>query len=255
MRHEFDILSPDGNLIDIHCHRQTPAGHVQIVSLDTMEFAAGPWTPSPDLIAPSNNESAAKTLLVDHESRRYFSLGIHPWFIERQDRNLALQTLANASQNPKLLAIGECGLDKCIATPMSLQIEVFTRQIECAEHIGKPLIIHCVKAFNELIQIKKTCKAGPAWIIHGFNANPVLAEQLINQGCYLSLGRALLNPRGKAGQVLTRMPLDRLFLETDAAEDTQIGAIYAAAAKIVGLDIATLQEQIHGNFKRVFLND
>lgn len=254
MPHETNIISSDDNLIDIHCHQQRPSDHVQIVSLDTMEFADSPWPTTPEVFAHPHNESAAKMLLVNHETNRYFSLGIHPWFIEHQDRQMAFQTLSNASLNPKLLAIGECGLDKCIATPMNLQIEVFTWQTEFADRIGKPLIIHCVKAFNELMQIKKNSKTGSAWIIHGFNANPVLVAQLIKHGCYLSFGAALSNPHNHAKQALIEMPLDRLFLETDTA-DVSISEIYAAATKILRINVATLQQQIQSNFKRVFLND
>lgn len=235
MRHNVDNIPSNCELIDIHCHRLTKAFDCQILSLDTHQL--------------SDNVDVALP------SECYFSLGIHPWFIERQDWQSALQILVDVGRNPNLLAVGECGLDKCIATPMNLQIEVFIRQIELAERFGKPLIIHCVKAFNELMQLKKSRKAVSAWIVHGFNANPLLAAQLTKHDCYLSFGVALLNSSSHAGRALTETPTDRLFLETDAAKDVSISEIYAAAAKILGLDAATLRQQILSNFKRVFLND
>lgn len=221
---------PVSGYINSHCHRSTNRDDLEIIGIDVRDFHPG-----------------------DAE-RGFYTLGIHPWHIEDLDIATAMRLLDTVGHDPKLLAIGECGLDKCIDTPMIRQIEVFTRQIELAERLGKPLIIHCVKAFNELLEIKKKRKVASVWIIHGFNANPALAAQLIKHGFFLSYGSALLNPRSHAGQALAETPLDRLFLETDTA-DVPIGAIYAAAAKMLKIDAATLRQQILSNFKRVFLND
>ncbi len=184
--------------------------------------------------------------------KQFYSLGLHPWFIARQDWQAGLKTIVN---HPNLLAIGECGLDKAISTPLALQIQVFEQQIQLAKHWNKPLIIHCVRAFNELIQLKQANPDVKAWVIHGYNAKPPMAQQLIKHGFYLSLGKALLAENSNAQQSLLSLPLERLFLETDAANDISIGAIYVAAAKIVGIDVSTLQQQILANFQRVFLHD
>lgn len=222
----------DSGYIDIHCHKAAGNDKLAIVSIDTLDF---------DRDALNNG---------------FYTLGIHPWFIARQDWRTALDKIVAVAGDPRLLAIGECGLDKAIATPLALQVEVFESQIELAERLGKPLIVHCVRAFNELMRIKKAGKAIQPWIIHGFSGSPVLAEQLMKLGFYLSLGKALLRDRGNnACRVLAEMPLDRLFLETDAAEDVSIGAIYAEAAKILGLDLITLQRQIVANYNRVFPHD
>lgn len=224
--------------IDIHCHQNAERDHLQILSLDTHQLAA--HGQSGDLVSPSVG---------------YFSIGIHPWFIERQNIAEALQTLTTVLSQSNALAIGECGLDKCISTPLAQQVQVFVQQIELAEALDKPLIIHCVRAFNELLQIKKARKTSVPWIIHGFNANPVVAAQLIKKGCYLSFGKALLNERSHAQKALMQTPLERVFLETDAAEDMPIGEVYAAAAKITALPILALQQQIFKNFERVFPHD
>jgi TatD DNase family protein len=77
---------------------------------------------------------------------------------------------------------------------------------------------------------------------------------LIKHGCYLSFGKALLNSNHPVDRSLQTVPLDRLFLETDNA-NVSIDAIYAAAAKMLGLDNVSLRQHIMSNFKRVFLND
>lgn len=189
------------------------------------------------------------------QGNRYFSLGLHPWFIDQQDVAAALALIEQQAPNPKLLAIGECGLDKCIETSPERQIAVFTQQLAIAERYHKPLIIHCVRAFNELMRVKKQCPNSPPWIIHGFNNNWQIARQLLAQDCYLSLGKALLKPDSPASQILPDIPLDRLFLETDAAHDIGIKQIYAAAARILHLDIGVLSAELHRNFTRVFLHD
>lgn len=217
--------------IDIHCHKPNDGNNLAIVSLDTSNFTAD--------TAPSCS----------------FSLGIHPWFISQQDWRSGLQSLSTIRADPNLLAIGECGLDKNIDAPMHLQIEIFTRQIELAQRIDKPLIIHCVRAFNELMVIKKQTRCNLPWIIHGFIGNPVMTLQLIKQGFYLSFGKALLRNNCLARQSLATSPLDRIFLETDAADDVTISEIYSAAAKILVLDTPTLQRQIVANFNRVFTHD
>jgi TatD DNase family protein len=216
--------------INIHSHIPSVVG-VSIRNVDTRDFSS---------------ESAING---------FYSLGLHPWFIEQQDVGQAMGKIAAVLADSNLLAIGECGLDKLQSMSLLKQIEVFEQQIQLAERCQKPLIIHCVRAFNELLQLKKSSLADIAWVIHGFNSKPAVAESLLKQGFYLSMGKALLNPQSNAAKTLQIMPLQQLFLETDAAEDILISDIYAAAAKIVGLSIENLQQQIFHNFKRVFLHD
>lgn len=233
--------SPAQGLIDIHCHQYSRAGHTQILSRDVHELT----NDSIDALGQT------ETLLTD---TCYLSLGIHPWFIERQNIGSAFRTLEFFTQHPKLLAIGECGLDKCIDTPMNVQIDVFSRQVQLSEEIGKPLIIHCVRAFAELLHLKKSLAPSQTWIMHGFTGKPALAAQLIRHGCYISFGKTLLLAGGQTSLSLQAVPIDRLFLETDAT-DVSIDTIYVAAAKIRGIDFASLRQQIHTNFSNVFFND
>ncbi len=218
----------DAVFIDIHCHHSSNQAALALISFDVSEF---------------DQQLAEK---------QFYSLGLHPWFIEQQDWQAELQAMVN---HRNLLAIGECGLDKAISTPLAEQLTVFEQQIQLAKQWNKPLIIHCVRAFNELIQLKQANPDLKAWIIHGYNAKPPMAQQLIKHGFYLSLGKALLTENSNAQQSLLSLPLERLFLETDAANDISISAIYAAAAKIVEIDVSTLKLQILANFQRVFLHD
>ncbi|MFY7956747.1 MAG: TatD family hydrolase, partial [Flavobacterium macrobrachii] len=84
-----------------------------------------------------------------------YSIGIHPWFIDENRLSTDLQIIEEKLKLSECLALGECGLDKRIEVPMQLQIEVFEKQIALAEKYQKPLVLHLVAAFDELIEIKK----------------------------------------------------------------------------------------------------
>ena len=233
-------------LIDIHCHHRQSPRDIAIVSVDSMKFRV------------SNGNAALTTAARNPDPAKiwgYFSVGLHPWLIGERNVDDAMRAIECAAADPSLLAIGECGLDRCTATPMIAQIDVFIRQIQIAEHIGKPIIIHCVRAFDELLRIKKQIAPIQPWIVHGFAGKPALAEQLVKHGCYLSFGKMLLNINTPAVRTIKTIPIERMFLETDAASDVNISEIYASAAKILGLDDATLQRHIVANFKRVFFHD
>jgi TatD DNase family protein len=160
--------------------------------------------------------------------------------------------LERYADHPNVLGIGECGLDKAINTPLSDQLAVLNKQLQLATRLNKPIIIHCVRAFNELMQIKKRSQTPVFWIIHGFNTNPVVAQQLLKLGFYFSFGKALLQSNSHASQVLSVLPLNRFFLETDAS-DVCINQIYAAAADRLGIDVHCLQKQLAENFRTVFM--
>ncbi|MDZ7934269.1 MAG: TatD family hydrolase [Emticicia sp.] len=103
-------------------------------------------------------------------------------------------------------------------SPLPLQEEIFIKQIRIAEEVKKPIIIHCVKCFNELISIKKIIRPKVPMIVHGFNNNLTIAQMLLERGFYISLGAAILQENSNAAQLLTQIPLEKLFLETDDAK-------------------------------------
>lgn len=173
----------------------------------------------------------------------YYSYGIHPWYIEDKDRQLIL--LTEALFDPTVVALGEAGLDKQIETPMSLQVEVFTEQIKLSEEFRKPLIIHCVKAWDELLAIKKDVQPQMPWIVHGFRGNAIQAQQLIDKGFFLSVG-ARFNP-----EVLPVAWPDRLFAETDES-DMSIAEIYASMAAALAVSIDLLALTLRKQVKEIF---
>ena len=84
-----------------------------------------------------------------------YSIGLHPWYISKETWQKEFKDLQKWSKSNYVFAIGECGLDNIYATDFALQKEVFAAQITLANQTDKPLIIHCVKAFDEVITLLK----------------------------------------------------------------------------------------------------
>lgn len=171
------------------------------------------------------------------------SIGIHPWHInEKWEREF--NTIAEIAKADNVVAIGECGLDK-LKSPVGIELqkEIFRAQALLAEKVEKPLMIHCVKAYNELIPIHKAISPKQAWIIHGFRGKPAQAEQLIRAGFYISLGEQFNPDSAKA------IPAERLFIESDES-NVAITGIYAAVAQARGTTVEELALQTIKNAAR-----
>ena len=180
----------------------------------------------------------------------YYSIGIHPWKIVENSIAEELSIIENKLALKNCLALGECGLDKRIDVPFELQLEVFEKQLLLAEHYKKPVVIHCVAAFQEVIEIKKRLGISVAMIVHGYSKSKALAQQLIDHGFYISFGKYLLrNPELES--VFQSMPDHRFFLETDTIEEG-IQAVYTLAAQYKNTNLKALQKNIENNFHQVF---
>lgn len=181
-----------------------------------------------------------------------YSIGIHPLFINQDRLKSDFEILEQKAALPECLAIGECGLDKRSETAFEIQLDVLEKQLLLAEKHQKPVVIHCVHAFQELVQLKNKLKITTPIVIHGFSKKSPLAKQLLDNGFYLSFGKNLLrNPELET--VFTNTPNDRFFLETDMVEEG-IEEVYALAAKYKKITITELQQLISNNFNTVFKN-
>ena len=176
------------------------------------------------------------------------SIGLHPWYakFENLDIQMKYLTVLAAQENVKL--IGECGLDKLRGDSLPNQLNILKRQVELAEKLNKPLILHCVKAFDELIALKKELKIKVPMIIHGFNKNEELGLQLINQGFWLSFGIAVLNENSSLLNLIQKT--DHFFLETDDSE-ASIEEIYQAVAAIKKCRITELKARIFADWGKL----
>lgn len=186
------------------------------------------------------------------DNAHLFSIGIHPWYIDEVNFEKEMEIIEQKIQHPNCVAIGECGLDKRRETSLDLQLKVFEKQLLLAQKHQLPVIIHCVAAFQELILLKKKLKIITPLVIHGFSKNIKLAQQLIEEGFYISFGKYLVkNPELET--VFTSIPENRFFLETDTIEE-EIEQVYLLAAKYKNIDVVTLQQIVTKNFNTVFKN-
>ncbi len=183
----------------------------------------------------------------------FFSSGIHPWHIESVDIDECLNAIEKAIVFKNFCGVGECGIDRSIKTSFAIQESVFLKQVRLAEKYSKPLIIHCVRAYSDLVYLKKISKFSVPWIIHGFNGNMEVMKSLIRLGFYLSIGKSLLNNPAKRNMI-REIPTDRLFLETDD-NDMDIAVIYTHIAKLLEISEEMLIELLEQNFIRLFGND
>ena len=179
-----------------------------------------------------------------------YSIGIHPWYIDENRLETDLETIKQKLQLDKCLALGECGLDKRIEIPLELQISVFKQQLELVKETQKPIVLHCVAAYDEVIAIKKEMKMENPMIIHGFSKNEKVAQSLLKNGFYLSFGKYLLrNP--DLEKVFTFAPENQILLETDTIEES-IYQVYEKAAEIKGISVEEMKTIVFTNFSTIF---
>lgn len=185
---------------------------------------------------------------VAFQNHKFISIGIHPWYIREMNIESALQFTRENADSEQVLAIGECGLDALTDIPMAEQERIFTEQIKIAQQFKKPLIIHCVKAFDELIRIKKEHKIKVPMIVHGFNNNEQIAQRLISNGFLISFGKGLMNENSNAQKVIAGIDNTKFFLETDDG-NSSIKSIFEKASQLKNIDPEELKKQMMQNFK------
>jgi TatD DNase family protein len=177
------------------------------------------------------------------------SMGLHPWYLDNaQEQMMVLDTYARSAN---VLAIGECGLDRVQGASWDQQLSFFEQQIILAMSLQKPLIIHCVRAHDEVLRLLADHKVNVPVVFHGFNGRDSIAQRILNAGCYLSLGAALLRPTAPAAILLSHLSANQFFLETDDAT-VSIKDLYRIAAQIRKTEEEAIILQLQQNFKNVF---
>lgn len=183
-------MKPD--TFDFHTHRMDTVPGKGIVCLpQSIVLRPEAWTP---------------------QDGGHYAAGIHPWWTAAEDFDLEahLDGLRRLLQIPEVVQLGECGIDALRGASPKIQEEVLRRQIALSEELQKPVTLHCVRAFDRLLALKKQLRPTQRWTIHGFRGKPALAQQLLDAGFDLSFGPL----RNEASFNLT--PLERRHEESDA---------------------------------------
>ena len=208
-------------IYDIHTHHHPAVPGTAVVQL------------TPDAFSP----------LPEH----FYSVGLHPWDISNDWRTQMAKLLVMALHT-HVLMIGETGLDKKNSpASMETQLEVFREHIRLSELIRKPLIIHCVKAFDELLATRKETKATLPWIVHGFRGGVEQWQQLSRAGLHVSLGKHYDT------ELIKHLPLHQLLLESD--DTTELDTVYDRASHDTGISIPELRAHVGNNLLRLLRHE
>jgi TatD DNase family protein len=221
-------LPRPGDYIDIHVHGGKPATEVFLIE----------------------SLMAHEEKTVENISGVAYTYGIHPWFLDENNYSRQISSVENAVVHTDIIAIGEAGFDKLRGPSPELQRRVFEKQVILAEKFGKPLIIHCVRAWDELLSVQKELRPQMPWMIHGFRGGVKLAEQLLSKGMYLSVWFDFVL-RLESQELIRNIPKDRIFLETDGA-DVDIRDIYKKVAGDLKIQVDELKSNIQENFREFF---
>lgn len=201
--------------------------------------------------SPGEVTTTLATLTPADHPHVALSVGLHPWQVG-DDWAAQVEQLRQDVQHECVWAVGECGLDKVKGAPLSIQAEAFQAQIAIAEAVGKPMVIHCVRAFDELLALRRqlvdTCRRQGTqpqpWMIHGFRGKPEQAQQLMAKGLLLSFGHRYhvetLQCVFQYAQSETLGVIHPFFLETDDLP-LSIRQIYEQVARHLGVDVARLE--------------
>jgi TatD DNase family protein len=183
----------------------------------------------------------------------YFSAGWHPWYIGAFDLIQIENTLEEITHHKNVIVIGECGLDRAINTPIEKQYEVFMFHIELAKKYGKPLIIHCVRAYSDLLEILKNERFEGRFVLHNFNGNQFQIDSFLKFEAYFSFGRQLIRPDRKLTDSMKYIPIERIFLETDDSE-FPVSMFYDIASNLLQIPVDVLKIQINENCTKLLGN-
>lgn len=194
-------------------------------------------------------------------------IGVHPWFAEMVSAGWGERLQELLAHNS--CGVGEVGLDKKCRVGVEQQINVFTLQVELALEFRRPLVIHCVKSWDNLFSVlepRYKKQDAPPLMLHSFVGSMEVMERLMRLGAYVSFSTGLQQPgQEKLRRVFQQVPLERILLETDApnratgahdqgcaarsSEPMDVADLYTEAAQLKNIDISVVKSVVWNNGK------
>lgn len=167
------------------------------------------------------NSSRAAIRLAAQYSEVFAALGFHPHSAAKM-MDSDLERLSELAQHPKVVAIGEIGLDFYRnLSPREVQVEAFKKQLALACRLRLPVIVHCRDAQEEVLRILTEWAYGagrakePLGVLHCFSGDRELSQRYIEMGFLLSIAGPITYPSSHALEIAYHVPLDKLLIETD----------------------------------------
>ncbi len=212
-------------LIDIHTHQERPMADSGFIVLD-------PRSPLPQEFLPSF----------------YYCLGPHPWFINDIDwpefNNKRLIFL----KNRQCLIWGEIGLDRTRGD-FKQQVDIVKNELKwVSKHNIGLIVLHCVKAHDELLALIKKSPYQGKILLHDYNGHPAHTQKWLDLPTYFGLGDKLWRENSQMFRQLDQIPRERIFLETDNQMTHTIADQYLRYAKITGEEIEIITQDMASRF-------
>ena len=209
------------------------------------------------------DSSADGVHLAEEHSDLFAAVGVHPHDANTVD-DFLLSYLEELSANPRVVAIGEIGLDFYRdLSPRRTQEDVFVKQLALAKKVGLPVIIHNRDAHRRVMEILRSEKASSG-VMHCFSGDMGLARQVLDLGFYISFAGPITYNGGKAGDVMRKMPPDRLLVETDCPyltpvpyrgkrnEPAYVRYVLERVARFMGKPVEEVEALTDENARRFF---
>ena len=200
---------------DTHAHLQKEALKDSLENILNRAQAAGVTTIMCIGYDRASSEEAVQ--LAQKYPQIYAVVGVHPHDAKELDED-TLERLYQLGREPKVVAIGEIGLDFYRdLSPRDVQRQAFSQQIKLAQELGKPIVVHDRDAHQEVLDTIRQEKAGSnGGIMHCYSGHLPLAIDLMKEGFYISIaGPVSYKNARKTKEVAARIPLERLLIETD----------------------------------------
>lgn len=183
-----------------------------------------------------------------------FSMGVHPWHVAAAEEQLseALIRIENGVVSSRFVAVGECGLDFSVEVDREVQRVVFERQVRLARRLSRPVVLHCVRAFEEVMKVLRTEQVEHA-VFHSFIGSNVQAERVAREGYLCSFSpRSLASPR--TCEAIRQIAPSALLVERDESVQP-IAGIYEQIAALRGCSVEELRTIVFENYKRLIDNE
>lgn len=181
-----------------------------------------------------------------------YSAGLHPWYADQLTPEQLKMVIDHLSTDNQLIALGESGLDKSCKIPLQVQKEIFELHLKKASEYKKPIVIHCVKAWEEVLEIASVYRVTK--ILHGYHGSPELTGRLVKAGFYFSIGESILKTGSKVRNSIITIPTDRLFCETDDSM-LAIETIYRHVAASLSLKESALRNILFQNYSTLIKSE
>mgnify|MGYP000684080441 CR=1 FL=1 len=210
--------------------------------------------------------SRAGIALAEGWPHVYAAVGVHPHDAKELDE-AGIETLREMLGNPKVVAVGEIGLDYHYDySPRDIQRYWFERQLALAQETSKPVIIHSREATEDTLSVlKKYVRDGVWGVMHAFSGSWETAEIVLNMGLMLGIGGTVTFKNAvKPVEVAGKVPMDRLLIETDCPyltpaphrgkrnEPAYVGHVAERIAEIRGIPMEDVIRATHDNACRLF---